>query len=116
MVKYIKDCTNCSNVSYIMFIGFSFVFLTDPFTLTHPVQFRNPQQDLGRNIFVKDPKQNGRRRGEEEVEENHQPVVDHRSTSKSTEELVPEQKVHIGLEKNTSKGHQSIRAKEFRAL
>lgn len=79
-----------------------FVNVTDPCTLSRPVQFRNAQQYLCRKVFVHYPKHDGRGRGEEEVEENHQPVVNHGSAREATEELIPEQQVHIGL-RNTSK-------------
>lgn len=71
---------------------------TDPFTLSSPVQLGNTQQNLCRNVSVHYTKHDGWCRGEEEVEENHQPVVDHGGTREATEELIPEQQVHVGLE------------------
>lgn len=70
---------------------------TDPCTLSHPVELRNTEQHLCRNVFVHDPEHDGRRGGEEEVEENHQPVVDHGGAGEATEELIPEQQVDVGL-------------------
>lgn len=76
--------------------------VTDPCTLPCPIQFRNAQQHLCRNVFVHYPKHDGWGGGEEEVEENHQPVVNHSGAREAAEELIPEQQVHIGL-RNTLK-------------
>ena len=70
---------------------------TDPCTLSHPVELRNTQQHLCRDVLVHDPEHDGRQGGEEEVEENHQPVVDHGGAREATEELIPEQQVDVGL-------------------
>lgn len=72
-------------------------FFTDPCSLSSPVQLRDPQQHLCRQVFVHYPEHDGRRRGEEEVEEDHQPVVDHGGSREAAEELIPEQEVDIGL-------------------
>lgn len=79
-------------------------FLTDPRTLPGPVQFRDTQQHLCREVFVHYPKHDGWRRGEKEVKKNHQPVVDHSSSREATEELIPEQKVDVRLEEEATSG------------
>lgn len=79
-------------------------FLTDPRTLPSPVQFRDTQQHLCREVFVHYPKHDGWRRGEKEVKKNHQPVVDHGSSREATEELIPEQKIDIRLEEEATSG------------
>lgn len=78
------------------------VTVTDPCTLSGPVQFRNTQQHLCRKVFVHNPKHDGRCRGEKQVEKNHQPVVDHGSPREAAEELIPEQQVHVGLGEQTN--------------
>lgn len=77
---------------------------TDPPTLPSPVQLRDTQQHLCREVFVQYPKHDGRRRGEKEVKKNHQPVVDHGSSREAAEELVPEQKVDVRLEEEANLG------------
>lgn len=77
---------------------------TDPCTLSCPVQLRDTQQHLCREVFVHYPKHDGWRRGEEEVEKNQQPVVDHGSSREATEELVPEQEIDVGLEEEANLG------------
>lgn len=79
---------------------------TDPLSLSSPVQFRDAQEHLCREVFVHDPKHDGRRGGEKQVEKDHQPVVNHGSSGEATEELVPEQEVHIGLEEEADSTEQ----------
>lgn len=77
--------------------------MADPCALSRPVQLRETQQCLRRNVFVHYPEHDGRGGGEEEVEENHQPVVYHGSAGEAAEELIPEQQVHVrlGAERHT---------------
>lgn len=82
--------------------------VTDPPTLPSPVQFRDTQQHLCREVLVHYPKHDGRRRGEKEVKKNHQPVVDHGSSREATEELVPEQKVDVRLEEEANLGENIL--------
>lgn len=77
------------------------VGVTDPCSLSGPVQFRNTQQHLSRKVFVHNPKHDGWCRGEKEVEKDHQPVVDHGSAGETAEKLIPKQQVHVGLEEQT---------------
>lgn len=88
---------------------------TDALTLSSPVQLRNTQQHLCREVFVHYPKHDGWHRGEEEVEKNHQPVVNHGSSGEATEELVPEQKVDVGLEEEANLG-QNIPSTMWKAV
>lgn len=88
---------------------------TDSCTLSSPVQLRDTQQHLCREVFVHYPKHDGWRRGEEEVEKNHQPVVDHGSCGEATEELVPEQEVDVGLEEEANIG-QNIPSLMWKAV
>lgn len=86
---------------------------TDPCTLSSPVELRDAQQHLCREVFVHYPKHDGWCRGEEEVEKNQQPVVDHGSSREATEELVPEQEADVGLgeEANLGQNIPSLRWK-----
>lgn len=82
--------------------------------LSSPVELRDTQQHLCREVFVHYPKHDGWRRGEEEVEKNHQPVVDHGSSREATEELVPEQEADVGLEEEANLGPEGESRSGFR--
>lgn len=52
---------------------------------------------MGRNLLVHDAEHDGWSGCEEEVEENHEPVVNHSRAREAAVELVPEQEVDISL-------------------
>lgn len=62
-----------------------------------PVQLWEAQQRLRGKVSVHHAKHDGRGGGEEEVEEDYQPDVNHGRPRETTVELVPEEEVHIGL-------------------
>lgn len=66
--------------------------------LAHHVQLWELQKYLCRHIFVQDTINDRWHRRKKEIEKNQDPVVSHWCAWKPTEELVPEQEVHIGLE------------------
>lgn len=92
------------------------VTVTDPCSLSGPVQFRNTKQHLCRKVFVHYPKHDGWCGGKEEVEKNQQPVVDHGSAREAAEELIPEQQVHVGLGAQTKMNCRWLYEKSRRHL
>lgn len=65
------------------------------------VQLRPRQEGFCRDVFIEDSEDERRQGGEEEVEEDHLPVVDHGGAGEPAQELVPEQQVDIALPKES---------------
>lgn len=61
------------------------------------VQLGQRQERLRRDVLVEDPEDERRQRGEEEIEEDHLPVIDHGGARETAEELVPEEQVDVAL-------------------
>lgn len=55
------------------------------------------EEHVRRNLTVHDAKHDGWTGCEDEVKENHEPVVNHGCARESAEELVPEQEVDVSL-------------------
>lgn len=55
------------------------------------------EEHVRRNLTVHDAKHDGWTGCEDEVKENHEPVVNHGRAREAAEELVPEQEVDVSL-------------------
>ena len=78
--------------------------------LTDLVQLREGEQGRLGGVLVHDAMHDRGYWGEEEVEEYHEPVVDHGRAWEPAEELVPEQQSHIRL------GNQGHKLQEWEAI
>lgn len=65
------------------------------------IQLRQCQQGLHRDVLIEDSEDKRRQGGEEEIEEDHLPVINHGGAGEATEELVPEEQVDIALWEET---------------
>ncbi len=61
------------------------------------VELRHLHQSLCRQVLVQDAVDERRDRGEEQVEQDEDPGVGHDAPGETTEELIPEQQIHIHL-------------------
>lgn len=61
------------------------------------VKLRQLHQSVFRHVSVQHAVDERRDGGENEVEEDQNPRVGHHTPRETTEELIPEQQVHIGL-------------------
>lgn len=66
--------------------------------LTTLVQLRQRQECFHRDVFIEDSEDKRRQGGEEEIEEDQLPVIDHGGARETTEELVPEEQVDVALQ------------------
>lgn len=81
----------------VFLIKVSIYLRTHPSMLAPFIEFRQVEEHVGRNLPVHDAKHDGWSGCEEEVEENHEPVVNHGCAREAAKELVPEQEVNISL-------------------
>lgn len=81
-----------------MFASFAFVqgYLGGLCSL---VELRQPHQSFCRRVSVQDAIDEGRNRGEDQVEEDQYPGIGHDAPRETTEELIPKQQVHKHLQK-----------------
>ena len=62
------------------------------------VQLRQRQERFHRDVFIEDSEDKRRQGGEEEIEEDQLPVIDHGGARETAEELVPEEQVDVALQ------------------
>ena len=70
--------------------------------LCSPVELRQLHQSVCRYVPVQDTVDDRRDRREEQVEEDEHPGVGHEAPRETTEELIPEQQIHIHLQTQKS--------------
>jgi len=67
-------------------------------SLRRLVELRQRHQSVSRNVSFQDAVDQRRDGGEDQVEEDEHPGVGHDAPRETTEELIPEQQIHIHLQ------------------
>lgn len=71
--------------------------------LYRPIEFRQLHQGVCRRVPVQDAVDERRNGGEDQVEEDEHPGVAHDAPGETTEELIPEQQIHVHLQTQTQR-------------